>query len=415
MSKLWLVARHEFLSNLKRRSFLFASIGIPLLMIVIFFVIFTVTASNLDVASLGSIGYIDESGILAAQQGKPDSFQGYASDAEARAALDAGSIGAYFVVAQDYTASGAITIYARSDVSRELHNLIEGYLIANLGADLDPALLQRLQAPVQLEILPLDSGRTITEEGIIGIFIVPFVFVLVFSLGSQASSGYLMSSVVEEKSNRIMEILVTSITPFQLLAGKIVGLGALGLVQLAIWGAAGVVVAQLNRDAPLLQSLYIPPDLLVIGVVYFLLSYFLSAALLAGIGSVAASEQESRQIAGLVSLLFFVPFFFMLNFLTDPEGTIPVALSLFPFTAPISVILRLSFGTIPTAQLILSIAILLMTTVIVMWASARVFRWSLLMYGKRPSLRQIIGGLRSSQMQTTATDSQTSAPMEVRS
>jgi ABC-2 type transport system permease protein len=105
----------------------------------------------------------------------------------------------------------------------------------------------------------------------------------------------------------------------------------------------------------------------------------------------------------------------MLNFLTDPEGTIPVALSLFPFTAPISVILRLSFGTIPTAQLILSIAILLMTTVIVMWASARVFRWSLLMYGKRPSLRQIIGGLRSSQMQTTATDSQTSAPMEVRS
>jgi ABC-2 type transport system permease protein len=209
--------------------------------------------------------------------------------------------------------------------------------------------------------------------------------------------------VVEEKSNRIMEILVTTVTPFQLLIGKIVGLGAIGLLQLAIWIGAGLVVAGINRDAPLVQGLVIPPDLVVVALVYFVLSYFLQASLMAGIGAVAGGEQESRQIAGILSLIFLLPYFFMVSFISDPGGFIPTLFTYIPFTAPVAVIARMAFSTVPLEQIMLSMGILFITSLLIAWASARIFRWSLLMYGKRPSLRQLVGALRSSAMQTTAT------------
>lgn len=403
MNKAWLVARHEFLTNVRKRSFLLSAVGIPVFFIALFYVIFALTFSQYDVANLGTIGYVDQSGVLAAQVDEPEAFASFASEGEARAALDASAIGAFFIVPEDYETSGAITIYGRIDSNPDLERQITAYLVANLGVAVDPERLARMQQPVESSVLFLDSGRLLNEESIVGLFIVPLVFVLLFSMGAQVTSGYLMSSVVEEKSNRIMEILVTTVTPFQLLIGKIIGLGAIGLLQLAIWIGSGLVVAGINRDAPLVQGLVIPPDLVVIALVYFVLSYFLQASLMAGIGAVAGGEQESRQIAGILSLVFILPYFFMVSFITDPGGFIPMLFTYIPFTAPVAVIARMAFSTVPLEQVMLSMGILFVTSLLIAWASARIFRWSLLMYGKRPSLRQLVGALRSNAMQTTAT------------
>lgn len=405
MSKAWLVAKHEFLSNIRRRGFLFAALGVPLITIGAIYIVFAVTMSSIDnTDSVGQVGYVDESGVLAEALAKPANFTPYEDETAAGLALSDRELSMYFVLPENYLDTGTVRLYSNSTTPDGIQREIRRFLLANVGADIDPARLARIQNPSNERLLTLDNGRIIEENGIVGLFITPLLFVMVFMLASQTTSGYLMSGVVEEKSNRIMEILITSITPLQLLFGKIVGLGGLGLVQLGIWLGVGVVLTQVGQGIPMLENIVIPTDMLVLGVVYFFITYFLLASLMAGIGSVVAAEQESRQFAGIFSLLLFLPFFFMVNLITDSNGTVATILTLFPFTSPVTVILRMAFGVVPTWQIVASLTILLLTTVFVVWASARVFRWSLLMYGKRPSLRQLASAIRKAPaMQTSAT------------
>ncbi|MCZ2097277.1 MAG: ABC transporter permease, partial [Anaerolineae bacterium] len=143
---------------------------------------------------------------------------------------------------------------------------------------------------------------------------------------------------------------------------------------------------------------------LVIGVIYFLLGYFLLACVMAAIGVVMGSEQESRQFAGIFGLVLAIPFFAITSFITDPNGAVVTFLTLFPFTSPVSMIMRMGFSAVPAWQLILSIALLLLTSLFMAWASARIFRWALLLYGKRPGVRQLIRVIRRpSGMATSAT------------
>src|SRR5262249_32410961 len=140
-----------------------------------------------------------------------------------------------------------------------------------------------------------------------------------------------------EKTNRIMEILITSVTPMQMLLGKIIGLGALGLTQLTVWVVAGGLLIRFGQAAPALNGITFPTDLLLVFGVYFILSYFLLASLLAGLGAIAGSEQESRQYSGVISVLFVIPVALIVVFINDPNGTVPTILSFIPFTAPMSI------------------------------------------------------------------------------
>lgn len=406
MSKMWLVARHEFLTNVRRRSFLFAAFGAPLFTILVMYIVFAITVESFGgTEGIGLIGYVDESGVLAAAIDQPEDFRPYPDGNAARAAMDAGEIDGYFSLPSNYIDTGVVNLYLRSSsVPEGLYDQIDTFLIANIGSSVEADRLERLQDPVNTQLLTLDNGRLIRDSGIAGLFLTPIIFVMVFMLASQTSSGYLMSSVVEEKGNRIMEILITSVTPMQLLVGKIIGLGALGLLQLGIWMIGGAVALQLGQNTELLSGVYIPPDMLLLGLIYFLLTYFLIASLMAGIGATAGGEQESRQLSSIFSLLLFLPFFFLYNLITDPNGTISTILTLLPFTSPVTTIFRMAFGTVPTWQLVVSLIVQIVTTVLIMWAAARVFRWSLLMYGKRPNLRELVRIIRKpSGMGTTAT------------
>lgn len=406
MSKMWLVAKREFLTNVRRRSFLFAAFGAPLFSIVIMYIVFAITVQSFGgTDGLDAIGYFDQSGVLDAEIDQPTDFYRYTDEREARAALDAREIDGYFALPPNYIDTGVVNLYLRSNsVPEGLYDKIDTFLIANLGKQVDDERLERLQDPTNTQLLTLDNGRLIRDSGIAGLFVTPIIFVIVFMLASQTSSGYLMSSVVEEKGSRIMEILITSITPMQLLVGKIIGLGALGLLQLAIWIAAGALAIRVGQGTEFFSGVHIPADMLALGIVYFLLTYFLLASLMAGVGAVAGGEQESRQMASIFSLLLFLPMFFLYNLITEPDGTVSTILTLLPFTSPVTTIFRMAFSAVPAWQLIVSLIVQVLVTLLVMWASARVFRWSLLMYGKRPSLRQLFRIIRKpSGIGTTAT------------
>jgi ABC-2 type transport system permease protein len=394
MKKLLLVAWREYSFNLRRRSFLFAAFGAPLLTVAVMFIVFGVLIrSEDDAEGLGQIGYVDNAGVLVNAIEEPDFFIRYETDEEAAAALETGDIGGYFVVPRNYMAVGAVRFFAPKGLPGALQNEMEDFLVANLTAQAEGMRLppERIVEPVDLTIIALDSGRELTTPAIASLFIIPFVFVIVFMMAGQVTSGFLMGGVVEEKVNRMMEILVTSVTPLQILLGKVIGLGLLGLTQILIWIGSGVLITSLGNQfsVSFLNGVVIPTDMAIIGLIYFLLSYFLEGTLMAGLGATVGSEQESRQFSGVLSLLSVIPFFAFTQFLQDGNGALPTILSMIPFTAAPSMLLRFAFASVPMWQVALSMGILFVSGLVVAFASARIFRWGLLMYGKRPTPREL--------------------------
>jgi ABC-2 type transport system permease protein len=405
MRNLLTVARHEFLSNVRKRSFLFAAIGGPLFTIILMGVIILITVqAEMDTSRFSQIGVVDQAGVIvytddptaSVEQPPEVMFIAYNSPESAADALARGTISAYFILPPDYLSSGSVRLFSSGGAGSALTDLIDDYLLRNIGRDLDPTVLDRLIDPAVPTLRFLDTGRTVPIDAVIGIVLFPIMFVVFFMIAIQSTSGYLMSSVVEEKANRIMEILITSVTPMQLLGGKIIGLGLLGLVQIAIWmgiaGAGSLVVSA--SGSQVLSAIVIAPDLVVMALVYFILGYGFFAVCMAVIGVVVGTDQESRQYAGLFVLPLAAPLFAMLAFLTDPNGVLVTALSLVPLTAPTSMLMRMSFAPVPPLHHLIAIGGLLVLNIALLWGGARIFRLALLMYGKKLSPRQLIALVR---------------------
>ncbi len=407
MGKSLLVARHEFLTNVRRKGFLFATIGVPALTIgLLLLVMFVIVefASNDDI---GTVGYVDQSGLFADADAGDSALVALPDIQAAEAAFEARAVSAYFVIAPDYLQTGRVQAFTRSGLPEGVQGEFNRFLATHLSAGVSGQTAERLLDPVTLSLHILDSGRTMGEDAVVVVFILPLLFMMIFMIALQSAGSYLISGVVEEKSNRIMEILITSITPGELLRGKILGLGLLALLQVSIWVAAAVIGLQLGQGLPALSGVALPADLVILSFAYFILAFFLNAAIMAAIGAVVTTEQESRQISGLFSFLLVIPIFFLTNMITDPNGPIPIALTLIPFTAPVAGILRMGISSVPLEQIVLSMVILAATAVAAAWVGGRIFGWSLLMYGKRPSLRAIIRAVRRGErMQTAATEAQ---------
>lgn len=403
MNKLLLVAKREYLFNLKRPAFLFAAFATPLILIGIFALsIFLSLNESKSLADLNQVGYVDSAGVVepAAEIHNDDAnrlFVPYETAEAARAALDAGTLDAYFVIDPTYRQSGMVQLYGYEKPPESLSELISEWLVANLLVDTGIQFsAERLINPAELIVRVDDSGRELARDSLIGVVMFPIIFAVIFVMATQITSGFLMSGLVEEKTNRVIELLVTSVTPSELLGGKIIGLGLLGLTQLLIWLGVGLLVPIFGRDIAVLNAISIPVSLILVALAYFVLGYFMVASLMAVIGVLAGSEQESRQYAGIISLMLFIPYFFLLAFITNPNGPAPVILSMLPFTSPMGMILRMAAATVPAWQIALSLLLLLTLTVFFAWVAARIFRWALLMYGNRFSLRQIVRVLRAS-------------------
>jgi ABC-2 type transport system permease protein len=210
-----------------------------------------------------------------------------------------------------------------------------------------------------------------------------------------------MRSVLEEKTTRIVEILISAVTPFQLLAGKIVGVAAVACTQYIIWISAGLLLntfgaAMAASYAPggSMPSFHIPIYVLAALITYFLLGYLLYASLYAAVGSAASNEQDAQQLQLPATLPIVMSFILFNVILRDANSTASIVLSEIPFFTPILMLLRISIQTPPLWQIGLSILLLVLTIFAVVSFSARIYRVGVLMYGKRPSLVEILRWLR---------------------
>ena len=427
-SKVWLVLRREYAYNFRRPSFLFTAFGVPLLSFVAIALLFQFTAAretNLD--KFQRVGYVDRAMIidpagpnpagyvavihpdLAAPDAdsQPDALPAYFDALEARASeqLLAGELDAYFVIPEHYVLSGQITLVAQRSIPQALHDAIKDFLrvqIAHRAPETLPVPVERL-ADAEFTLRDLDSGDELSEAAIVGRLLLPFIFVMIYFMATSTTAQFLMSGVVEEKENRLMEILATSLRPAELLVGKLLGLGALALTQIALWAGAGLLIALVNEDARafLGGAKFQTADLALIGVL-FLINFLLFAAAMLGMGAAVTAEAESRQIAGFFTFLSVLPIMFSVTFFTNPDGPLPLFFSFFPLTAAVGLTMRLGVTSLPTWQIGLSLIIQIAMALIIAWLAVKVFRLGMLMYGKPLTPRTLWQALREGHVTLTS-------------
>lgn len=405
MRNFWLMARHEYGRMVHKRSFLLSALGIPLLMIL---VMGGSIAVEMQSGSDLPLGYVDNAGVLDTAVTLPDDsldIVAFADTDTAREALTAAGIQGYFVIPGGYPQTRSpIDFYYQSNYpGEETVSDFDDFIRANLTRDLAPETQQALVNGISFTIRSADGSREMGRNSWINI-VIPFAAAFFFFFAVMSTTGYLLQVVADEKENRTIELMITSMTPEQLIGGKAVGLLGVSLTQIGIWatvGIGGLVVA--SRFVPSLQTAVIPWGYLLLVLAYFLPAYALIAGVMTAIGGAVTEVQQGQQIGGVLNLLFVSPFFFVAALLTNPQGGLATFLTLFPTTSFLTVALRWGFGSIPVWQLVVSWLLLVTTAVFTIWAAARIFRAGMLRYGQRLSMRNIINTLRRQSPQGEAT------------
>lgn len=380
----FIVARHEFVTQLRRKSFLFLAFVFPLLIMGIN-LLMTSWLSNRDeeTGTLGQIGVVDLSGILAGEMEMPDEYQLFIDEETAVSALLSDEIGAYFVIPADYVAVGTVEGYSKTAVSGGIERQLSDTIEANLLAGMEPHRATRLRDPAAVTMRTIDGRREFNEETGFAMIMAPIIFAIVFGMSLNMTSSFMVQSVAEEKETRMVEMMITSITPTEMLMGKLMGMTALGGLQMLSWVAAAGVAAIVRADLlDTLAALELPRFFLLTAVFYLIFGYILYGGLLSAIGAAADSIQEAQSLSAIFSLAALSPVFFIFLFLKDPNGLWPMVLSFVPFTASTSMIMRLSLTDVPAWQMGLSMLLLVVTTAVVVRLSAWAFQIGMLMTGK---------------------------------
>jgi ABC-2 type transport system permease protein len=403
MNKTILILRHEFGHTARRRGFVVMTLIVPLIALLLIGVFQLISGVATPTVEPMTIGYVDELG----------GFQQYTSQGNitlvrfdtannATDALVRGSISEYFVIPPDYISTGLINRYIQKKelaASPAIAAAISNFLLDNLLAGKVPeTTIVRIEGPLNLISTRLtETGAVAPEQGGYGNFVIPFVFGILLALSIIVSSTYLLQGLGEEKENRVMEILLSSVSARQLLTGKVLGIGAAGLVQVAVWIISAPLLLSLASSSigGFISTIQLPANFIVLAVVYFILGYSLFAVISASIGAVSSGSREGQQLIGVFTLPLLIPLWFTSLIMFLPDNPVWVFFAIFPLSAPVEVIIRLGVSAVPAWQLVASIGVLVLTIVGTLLLTTRIFRTYLLMYGKRPGIREVIRNLRT--------------------
>lgn len=405
MNKTVLILRNEVTTAVTRKSFLCIAFGLPLIAVLIFLVA-SVLKSDASGGSSGSAGsselqvegYVDQGGLVHAIP--PDVPEGilvaYADEASAHQALKAGEIAAYYIIPADYVSSGDL-FYINPDYSLISSGGQSWVMLRTITANLldnEPERLQRFWNVMEVQEKALAPTHKRDDDNPLT-FIVPYGTMMIFYFVIIMSASLLLNSVAVEKQNRVMEILLSSVNSRQLLSGKIIGLGAIGLLQSMIWFGTGYTLLRLSgRTFNLPPGFELPPSILFWGIVFFLLGYAVYASLMAGLGALVPNLKEGSQATILVIWPALIPLFLIVIMIKKPHGALATGFSLFPLTAPMTMMLRLAVGGVPLWQLLLAAGLTLVTALIIVHIVTRLFRAQTLLAGQPFSVKRYFRALR---------------------
>ena len=263
-------------------------------------------------------------------------------------------------------------------------------------AGMDINRINELSKPIDIKTNKIVETGTKKDNGqsmFLGLIMMVILYTTLLIYGITVLRG-----IVDEKQSRIVEVVISSISPLQLMFGKILGIGLVGLTQFTVWSIFGavlpVILASLSLASGMMTMPDIPRSLLAYFILYFILGYFLYATLFALAGSIVSNEQDAQQVQMPIMMLLIVATIFSTLIIRDPNGNASVALSLVPFFGPILMFLRIAVQTPPFWQIALSIALMIVTIIGFSWLAAKIYRVGILMYGKRPNIPELIKWLK---------------------
>jgi len=317
-----------------------------------------------------------------------------------------------FLIVTDAVVETGTAEYRASNVSSfrdvaELQDVLARLAVAARleRQGVDPTLVGRAQLRISLKTKKISGSKT-TGESAAQSFALAYVMGVVLFLVITIYGVNVMSSVVEEKTTRIVEVLVSSLRPFQLMIGKVLGVGAVSLFQFVLWGlGAKLLLSQrrallaglggVDEARQVFQMPHLSAATLGVFLSYFLGGFFLYSAMYAAVGAMSSNEQEARQAQQPVMFLLLIAYVSMFGLMNNPESTYAVTLSLIPFTAPIAMPVRWAASTVPVDELAGSLGLLLTGIVAVTWVAARIYRVGILMTGKRPNIKELVRWVRA--------------------
>ncbi|MGD8584094.1 MAG: ABC transporter permease [Chloroflexota bacterium] len=396
MSKIWLVAKHQLRQETSKRTFVLLLLLLPL--ILVFAVGFGALIAKLE-QDEAALGFVDRAGIIADPTLGPEddnvTLVAYGSVEEAQAALDAETIDGYYVIAANYAMTHQAELFYLEQPPGSAMRYFEEVVRTNLVADETPALADRLLEGSNLTVRATEYDREYSvDTSIAGLFL-PLVIAIFFVFLIMTTSGYMTTVLADEKVNRTIEIVVTSISPGQMMAGKLLGALGIALLQLVVWTlflVGAVWVGGQVFDLSWLQNVDISWRDAAMIILVSLPAYFFMAALMTLLGSLVSDDMEAQQIGSLGFIIPMMPIYLLMVIIPEPNGLVALILSFFPATAILTLGVRSLLMVVPIWQVIVSMIISLVSALFLTWLAGRAFRLSMLRYGQRLRLSELFHG-----------------------
>jgi ABC-2 type transport system permease protein len=397
MLKLWRVAVYEYRRNVLKRSFILALLSVPLMIGLNVGIGLFMESSEND----GSpVGYVDHAGLLTnpiaapvTGSREPIAFIPFQTENDARLALESGDIQAYYVLAADYFQTKDVSLFYLKEpggnATRQFYDFIQINLLTDKPTD---RARRAVLIGENVTVRSMDGSRQVPGGGPPFGIIMPILIGFAFLFLLLMSSGYLMQAVVDEKENRTMEMLATSVSPTQLVGGKVLGIIGVSFTQLIVWTLItilGILIAS-SAGVDWFQDLRLDWGIILATVALAIPTYILASALMTAVGAMVTSAQESQSMGAVFFILHLAPLYLAWAIVRTPNGILPVALSFLPFTALLTVTLRNIFATVPMWQVAVSVAVQTLCAVGALWLAGRAFRVGMLRYGKRLNFREIL-------------------------
>ncbi|NLO19255.1 MAG: ABC transporter permease [Ignavibacteria bacterium] len=427
-NKIGIIIKHEYKSKVRSKGFIISTLLMPIFMISIFLIpaliaVFSSESTEMKLAVLDKTSGIGRE-IVNADPSKY--FLTDLTEDSLKAKVIAGTLDAYLLIDDAIINSGEAVIYTKgggglgfiSSLQNNISGIILHHRLINAGADTN--IIRISQEKVKISTQKLTSEGVKSDDSPIlaglGYILGLLIFMMMMIYGA-----YVMRGVIEEKANRIIEVIASSAKPFEIMMGKIIGIGAVGLTQVLFWVIIGSVLffaanpiissffgpeqALIDTAAVSGQGQQLPtgfelpeiPVMLIIGFVfYFIAGYFIYSTLYAAIGSAVDQESDAAQLQNIVTLPVILPILFLGSVINNPEGTLAVILSLIPFFSPVLMIVRLAASEVPLWQVLTSFALMIATFVLCVWVASRIYRVGILMYGKKPKIKEIFKWIKIS-------------------
>ena len=419
MNKLLLIIQREYTTLVARKSFIVITLLIPFLFVAIGAVPVLISEWN-NSGSAEAVTVIDETGRLAGVIPDTESFRfiplkGEAGSTDVKVFFDqaGNSMSALVVIPANVLDSAKVNIYSKSTVNmalvrhvtESLNDTLTAVKIASMGVPNLDKMVKEAQVDIDVNSVKLSDDGTESEASTTAAMVLGMVLAFITYMFVLTYGAMIMNSVIEEKTNRIVEVIVSSCKPFQLMMGKIIGVALVGLTQFLIWAilisvAVGGLGISLAND-PMsdlavvfnaIQSVNLV-SIFTCFVVYFLGGYLLYASLFAGFGSAVDQASDASQFTSPIIIVMVVALYAGIGCMENPNGSMAMWCSMIPFTSPIVMMVRLPYD-VPFWQIAVSVALLYGTAFGLVWVSSRIYRIGILRYGKKFTFKEIMGWVK---------------------